>query len=178
MTARPNKFQLASIPLLLASIVLFFLPLDGHADELDKDRYALSETSDGVLRLDRESGRVSECKQIDGSWRCVPVPDAELAFEMEIETLAKENARLLARNQELEAKILAIGRSAEEAMSDLNGKTLAPKTEAPKSEERVEGLSTEDEKQIDRALDFTEKAMRRFFGLMRTLREEFDNQQP
>ncbi len=178
MTARPNKFQLASIPLLLVSFSLPFFPHDGHTDELDKDRYALSETGEGVLRLDRENGRVSECKKVSGNWRCVPVPDAQLAFEVEIEALAKENARLLARNQELEAKILAIGRSAEEAMSDLNGKTLAPKTETPKAEDRVEGLSTDDEKQIDRALDFTEKAMRRFFGLMRTLRDEFENPTP
>ncbi|MBA5779145.1 hypothetical protein H2509_18610 [Stappia sp. F7233] len=149
----------------LAAVLLAAAPVQAADNPLDKDRYSLSETGDGFLRLDRQSGRVSLCKKVNDAWRCVPLPDAERALEEEIAALAIENERLTARNRELEAKILAIGRSAEEAMGGLNGKEARPSPD---------GLSAEDEKQLDRALDFTEKAMRRFFGLMQSLREELE----
>ena len=86
-----------------------------EATVLDTDRFMLSETGDGVLRLDRSTGRVSLCREANGAWRCAPVADAERALEAEIERLTTENLRLSARNRELEAKILAISRSAQDA---------------------------------------------------------------
>jgi len=47
--------------------------------------------------------------------------------------------------------------------------------EAGRREDGGSSLSREDEEEIDRALDFTEKAMRRFFDLMKTLRDEFED---
>lgn len=155
----------------LAAILLVAAPVQAEENPLDKDRYLLSETGDGFLRLDRESGRVSLCKKVNDAWRCVPLPDAEQALEEEIAALTIENERLTARNRELEAKILAIGRSAEEAMGGLDGKDGAPGVQPPSV-----GLTNEDEKKLDEALDFTERAMRRFFGLMKELRKELEEQ--
>lgn len=139
-------------------------------DALDRDRYSLEETDGGFLRVDRESGLVSLCQNVNNAWRCAPVPDAQLALEDEIDELRSEIGKLSARNDELEAKILAISRAADEALSGIAEDDVKPKTETPS-----DSLTQSDEEQIDRALDFTEKAMRRFFGLMKDLRDEFED---
>lgn len=157
------------IALLLGGVLLAQTAV-AQEEALDQDRYGIEKTDEGYLRIDRESGHVSLCQKANGAWRCAPVPDAQLALEDEIDELRNEIERLSARNNELEAKILAISRAADEALSGISQDDVKPKTGAPS-----DSLTQSDEEQIDRALDFTEKAMRRFFGLMKDLRDEFED---
>ncbi|MAB00501.1 MAG: hypothetical protein CMN87_01260 [Stappia sp.] len=144
----------------------------GHAaglddrPQVDRDRYVLAPAGDIFLRLDRETGRVAECSKVNATWRCVAVPDAQLALEAEIERLGKQVTALRAENAELRRKA-GLARPGESV----------PKTDALP---RVDGddeptFTPEEEKELGRALDFTEKAMRRFFGMMKSLREEYDD---
>ncbi|NRG19590.1 hypothetical protein HPQ64_18015 [Rhizobiales bacterium] len=160
------------IPRVIAFLLGILLAQTAFAQEetLDRERYSIEKTDEGYLRVDRESGHVSLCQKANGAWRCAPVPDAQLALEDEIDKLRSEIERLSARNSELEAKILAISRAADEALSGISEDDVRPKTDAPS-----DSLTRNDEEQIDRALDFTEKAMRRFFGLMKDLRDEFED---
>jgi hypothetical protein len=133
------------------------------------DRYVLAPAGEGYLRLDRQNGRVAECSLRNDSWRCVPVPDAQLALEAEIARLAGEVASLRAENARLSggtdnARPGTPPRSAPEA---------APGT-PPREEDGRPRFSPEEEAELDKALDFTEQAMRRFFGLMKTLRDEYE----
>ncbi|MDJ0933457.1 hypothetical protein [Breoghania sp.] len=60
---------------LLAAALL--VPSASIADELspvDSDRYTLHEMSEGWLRLDRKTGKVSLCRAKYGEWTCAPVP--------------------------------------------------------------------------------------------------------
>ena len=144
----------------------------GHAagvedrPQVERDRYVLAPAGDIFLRLDRETGRVAECSKVNATWRCVAVPDAQRALEAEIERLGEQVSALRAENSELRRKA-GLTRPGESV----------PKTDAlPRSGEDGEPtFSPEEEKELGRALDFTEKAMRRFFGMMKTLREEYDD---
>ncbi|MCC4243896.1 hypothetical protein [Stappia indica] len=134
----------------------------GDRPDADPERYVLSPAGESFLRLDRQTGRISQCLKRDETWRCVLVPDVQIVLEEEVARLSEEVASLRAENRRLAAK----------AGEPPAAEDSAPA--APKGGER-HSLTPEEEKEIDRAMDFTEKAMRRFFGMMRTLRQEYDS---
>lgn len=131
----------------------------GDRPDADPDRYVLSPAGESFLRLDRQTGRISQCLKRDEAWRCVLVPDVQIVLEEEIARLSGEVASLRAENRRLAEKA---------------GEPPAAEGPAPPAPER-HSLTPEEEKDIDRAMDFTEKAMRSFFGMMKTLRQEFDS---
>lgn len=130
----------------------------GERPDADPDRYVLSPAGESFLRLDRQTGRIAQCVQRDEAWRCVLVPDVQIVLEEEIARLSEEVASLRAENRRLAEKA---------------GEPAAPEGRTPAAPER-HSLTPEEEKDIDRAMDFTEKAMRRFFGMMKTFRQEFE----
>jgi hypothetical protein len=132
---------------------------DAERPQVDGDRYVLAPAGEGYLRLDRQNGRVAECSRRNDTWRCVPVPDAQLALEAEIARLGEEIATLRAENARLSG--------------EQGGARTAP-DQKPRADGEAPRFTPEEEQELDKALDFTEKAMRRFFGLMKTLREEYD----
>lgn len=144
-------------------------------------RYGLLNANGDILRIDREAGTVSFCQKENQTWRCVPAPLAEEAYIAEINALYEEVDRLTARLEELQKNG---GRSD----SEKGGIGKAPSTQsvappedaarAPETKVKPSpGLSEEDEAQLDKMLRFSERAMRRFMGLMRDLRTEFDGEQ-
>lgn len=146
-------------------------------------RYALVKANGDILRIDREAGTISYCRKANGAWRCMPAPLAEEAYLAEIAALSDEISRLAARIEELEG---AAGRATTEPAP---GATVQPPAVeedrqssgiAPNEQDAEDGgepsgqLTDEDEEQLDRMLQFSEKAMRRFFGLMRDIQKELD----
>jgi hypothetical protein len=79
------------------------------------ERYSLVSVDGDVLRVDRQNGTVSVCKQKNEAWRCNPVPLAEEAYLAEINTLAGEVERLTARVEELEAATQMVSRNCRQA---------------------------------------------------------------
>ncbi len=144
----------------IAGMILCLMPFSAVADDdfMDRDRYVLSDTGDGWLRLDRSNGRVSLCEETNGRVICLPVPDAATAYEMEIDRLLGENAALEARVAALEAELAERG----------------PVTGDSPSKDDEKSLS-ESEQEFDQMMDLTERAMRRFFGMVRTLQDEFND---
>ncbi|MEP4032043.1 hypothetical protein [Roseibium polysiphoniae] len=154
---------------------------DPKADLEQEKRYALVPSGDDILRIDREAGSVSFCRKTNDIWRCVPAPLAEEAYLAEIASLADEVDELKARLRELEA---GAGDSPMGSVNPGAGKGATSPTitgEAPGAgnadEETAKDtpLSDEDEAQLEQMLNFSEKAMRRFFGLMKDLRDELDS---
>jgi hypothetical protein len=138
----------------------------GPRPSVPEDRYLLAPAGKAFLRLDRESGRVAECRRRGEAWRCVAVPDAQLAMEQEISRLSDELASLRDENAALEKRLAENGQTPSEKRPDASASRPGAGDEP--------AFSPEEEAELDKALDFTEKAMRRFFGLMKTLREEYD----
>ncbi len=149
-------------------------------------RYGLVEANGDILRIDRQAGSVSFCRKINEAWRCMPAPLAEEAYQEEIADLSQEIDRLKARIHELEGE--ASIRPEEPApqagtenakppqtAEDKAAEEQTPEEKAPLADKDKSAprLSDEDEQQLERMMQFSEKAMRRFFGLMKDLQTEF-----
>lgn len=198
----PSLFR-KRVVLMLAAASLVLLPSTGYAqngqvgdnpaagepvtgDQSPTDRrYGLVEANGDILRIDREAGSVSFCRKLNGAWRCMPAPLAEQAYQDEIADLSQEVDRLKARIRDLEAQVSAgpeesapqagaepakPPQTAENKASEGQKAEEAPSADKDKSASR---LSDEDEQQLERMMQFSEKAMRRFFGLMKDLQSEF-----
>lgn len=149
-------------------------------------RYGLVEANGDILRIDRQAGSVSFCRKINEAWRCMPAPLAEEAYQEEIADLSKEIDRLNARIRDLEAaaSVQPEGpapqagtengeppQTAEDKPGE--GQTAEEKAPPADKDKSASRLSDEDEQQLERMMQFSEKAMRRFFGLMKDLQTEF-----
>ncbi len=122
------------------------IPVPGPADE---GAFSMMPADGRHLKIDRRSGEVSICSEAAGAWSCRLVPDDRRAYEDEIERLQAENDRLLDRIAALEAErdALAGGDS---------------------------WIGPEDEKKVEEFLDFSDKALRRFFGMVQDLKRDLE----
>jgi len=163
------------------------------ADEASQElaeggRYGLLKLGEEVLRIDREAGTVSFCSKRNELWRCMPAPLAEEAYLAEIEAL---NAQISALNTKIEdLQSAAVPQQGEEqagsgsqepaetqgSLSGDEGQDRPDSGAAAAEDEN--GLSRSDEEDLEEILDFTEMAMRRFFGLMQELRSDFQTGTP
>ena len=122
----------------------------------ENGRFTILPWEDGLLRLDSRTGALSVCTIADGQVQCRAGADERAALESEIERLQKENA-------ELKAKVGALPASPAPPDPPPPGATPAP---APIPAPRTELPNDPD---LDRALDYAERMMRR---IMRALRDE------
>lgn len=135
------------------------------------ERYSLVAVEDDILRIDRQNGTVSVCSEQNQAWRCRPVPLAEDAYLAEISELAAEVDRLTARLETLEsAGVETDGKLPPGAALDRPGKD-GNKTDRPSL------LDKEEEEDLEKVLTFTESAMRRFFGMVRELRNDLQGEE-
>lgn len=161
----------------VAAVLVLAVPAQAQSGMASKDsqavtegqpeRFSLVESDGDILRVDRQTGTVSICRKQNSSWRCNPVPLAEEAYLAEINELAAEVDRLTARLEQLEDQE---GSPAPQAP----GSTLkrqGPKTDGGDQTSRW----IEEDEELERVLTFTESAMRRFFGMVRDLQKDFDN---
>lgn len=105
----------------------------------ENGRFSMTPTEGGFLRLDTRSGEVALCRPKGDTVECRAAPNESSPLASEIDRLAKENADLRAR---------------------LAGQSPPPPAAAPPSRTQQE---------MDRALDYAERFMRR---MMRIMREE------
>lgn len=133
-------------------------------------RYILRQTDDGYLRVDRESGDTSLCQGDGDSWTCRAVADDRQALEAEIARLADENADLARRVDELQQELAAVtdGDPADgEAPGDQGS------AEPPAGEEE-NTLDLPSEKELDQLMETFESMMRRFLGMVRSLKDDME----
>ncbi|MTI00219.1 hypothetical protein [Roseibium sp. RKSG952] len=169
------------------------------------DRFQLVPEGDGYLRLDKLEGTFSYCKEFDSGWRCFPAPLAEEAYEAEIAALSGEIdvlTRKLETAHKARAKTVDALNSAERTIAALQeelaaaeralGEQALPRrpgsaVDLPNGQAGTDDtphgegsgsqtLPADEQDELDRVLDFTEDAMRRFFGLVKELQEEFAGQ--
>lgn len=117
------------------------------------DRYALIVVDDGYIRLDTQSGEVARCTGKPDTLTCRLAADERLAYVSEIE-------RLETRLDELEARM---------------GALEAERAERPLADSRRYGLPSDEE--LDEVMTMTDKVFRRFFGLVRELKRDIEQDQ-
>ena len=138
-------------PRLLFSAIALAL-LVGAAPDADQagGRYRMTPAEGGAfLRLDTQTGAMSVCQRKDGRWACEAVPDERRALETEIDRLKSEVRRL--------EELLALP---------------DPGTPDGKRAQRSgPKLSLPSEEDIDRAMDYAQRMMRKFKERMREFRD-------
>ena len=134
----------------------------------ENGRYAMSATSDGVLRLDTRTGAMSTCSNSGAGWACYAVPDERAAMDAEIGRLQADNEKLKA---ELAARPPVVTGKIDEALpkSDALPKDDArpksdslrkPEPKIAEGERKIE-IPLPSDRDMDRMMSFLERAWRR-----------------
>jgi hypothetical protein len=119
-------------------------------------RYKLTPVEGGAfLRLDTQTGVVSVCQRKDANWACAAVPDDRRALESEIGRLATENKELQGSVKRLE-ELLALPDPEGTDKRALRG----PKIQLPS------------EADVDWAMDYVQRMMRKFKDRMRDFKND------
>lgn len=129
-----------------AALVLALSSSAALAETTVSGRYSMTPTDGGFLRLDSVTGSVAVCTAKDSAWSCTATPDSLLALQSEIDRLAADNDRLETENEALKASAATAERS--------------PLADLPSDAE------------IDRAMGFFEKVLRRFKTIVEDLKKE------
>lgn len=144
-----------------ATLFVAFGLLLGHsavAEDAGAGRYQIAPDGDGFVRLDTETGALAHCDRSDGVWRCAVVAEDRSAVDRRIVELQEELAALRGDLTALSERLAALEEGEEEA---------------PATSDNL----AESEKEFDEALSFAERMMRRFFDMVRELKNEEPPQQ-
>lgn len=131
-------------------------------EPLADDQYHIVQIADGILRIDRQSGEITECRDDGNGWICRLSADDRQAYEAEINRLDMEIGRLENEVSRLQGTL--------EGMPDDETSPDFPEPD-PSMRERLD-LPTDEE--LDAVMDTAEEAMRRFFGIVQGLREDME----
>jgi len=121
------------------------------------ERYMIAKSGNDILRVDRKTGAISVCRARGERWVCELVADDRAAYEAEIGYANKAADKLKKRVADLEQRLAALEENP-------NAKSGA----------KEPSLSDKAERELDRFMTFSEHAMRRFFGMVKSLREDYE----
>jgi arylsulfatase A-like enzyme len=159
--------RLALALLMSASVMASPAMAQGATEPMDTDKYLVVEIDEGVLRIDRQTGDISECQETRNGWVCRLIADDRLAYEAEINRLDAEVERL---EEEL--------RAARQALEDADlgeGDDLSLVPEADPDDPTVrERLDLPTQEELDAVMDTAEEVMRRFFDMVQGLRDDIE----
>jgi hypothetical protein len=138
---------------LLISVVALAV-LVGATPETEEraGRFVMTPVEGGFLRMDSHTGAVSMCQRSSGKWACEAVADDRRALDTELERLGAENRELSSKVRRLEEML---------ALPDAEGKDRR-------------GLQLPSEEEVDRALGYMQRLMRKFKEKLRELDSDSD----
>ena len=135
--------------LVLASIAPALATAALAADAAAPGRFTLTPAANGsFVRLDTQTGEVSECSGAAAALVCKSTPDERSALQAQIDKLTKENAELRAT-------------AATQPAADSGAEVKIPS-----------------DKDVDKAFNFMERMIKRFRGLIDEMRKEPTEPQP
>ncbi len=144
-------------PVLICAVLLLSpaMPMVAMAEETS--RYTMIETDDGIIRLDKQTGAMSNCKKSFESWACEPM--REMTQEQKNSSPADENEQIAALKLEnLKLK---------QRLADLE-----QLKQSPDDLEHDKKFKLPSDEEVDEAITYMEKMIRKFGGAMKRLREE------
>jgi len=130
---------------------------------LDSSRYTIENRDDGFVRLDRQNGNMSFCSVNSGNMICRLGADERLAYEDEI-------AKLHQRLDGIEERISSIGEGQKQTKPSLSLPENRPKVDVPGTKPK----ETELDKEFEKAMEFAQDAMRRFFEVVKDLKQKYE----
>lgn len=130
-------------------------------EPLVDDQYHIVQIVDGILRIDRQSGEITECRDDGNGWICRLSADDRQAYEAEINRLDLEINRLESELSNLQIEL--------EAQTDPEVSQTDPTVR--------ERLDLPTDAELDAVMETAEEAMRRFFGIVQNLRRDMETDQ-
>ena len=154
----PNHILGLSLLTCLTSALFLTCLVKSSTAEETQSRYSMIESENGIIRLDKKTGSMSNCKKTSDDWTCTPIKEAsktntKRANNERVDELQNANETLEKENQRLKQKI-------EDLEFGLNEKPADKKFKLPSDEE------------VDEAITYMEKMIRKFGGAMKRLREK------
>lgn len=73
-------------------------PIAFASPALADNRFTMTETADGFIRLDNETGKISHCREKAGGFACELAADERAAYEAEILALTERLEKLEAKS--------------------------------------------------------------------------------
>ncbi len=110
----------------------------------------------GYVRLDTELGQMSLCQRRDGDWSCRDMADPSRGLGSEIERLRAENQKLKAEIRQME-------------------ETLLGDKDGGRSGGRGGAFKLPSEKDVDEAMDYAQRMLRKFRDKLKDLEAELPN---
>lgn len=117
-----------------------------------QDRYQLLDRGGSLVRMDRVTGQVSTCRKVGVSLACSIAAD--------------EREALLSANEELSSRIDAL---------DQRLKLLEKPDSTTRPDESAQEDNSEDIPGFDKAMEVTERVMRRMIAMMKELKGDFES---
>ena len=116
-------------------------------------RYTMHKTDDGFVRLDTETGAVSLCRKSAESWGCEPMAGTGPSLTAEVARLKSQNAELRAEIKRME-------------------ENLGLRGDRNKSAENRPNFKFPTEKEVDGALDYFERMLKKFQDRLKRLEQK------
>ena len=133
--------------LILAGVLFLAAPVLAEDAAPAGGRYAIQSSDNGFVRLDTESGAISHCKRMEGTWRCDAITEDKAVLEKQVGVLSAQVETLSTEIDRLKGEIATL-------------KTGPPQT----------SLTPKEEREFDKAMGFAERLMKRFFEIVRDLK--------
>src|SRR5215475_10327776 len=133
--------------------------------DTENGHFTLSQTRDGLVRLDTRNGQVSNCTHDETGWACRLVPDERAAMDAEIGRLQAENDHLKAQ---LAARDPAAGKT-DEALPKSDKKVEPKAAEGERNKIEIPLPSDQD---MDRMMSFLERAWRRLIDMANRIQKD------
>ena len=123
------------------------------AQDSKTGRYTMHKSDDGFVRLDTETGAVSLCRKGDQGWGCEAMADTGGSTSAEVARLKRENAELRAEIKRMEENL------------GLHG-------DRKKSAGKRPDFKLPTEKEVDQALDYFERMLKKFQDRLKRLERQ------
>ena len=126
-------------------------------------RYTMTPADGGFIRLDTESGAMSLCARKADGWACEAMPDSVAAMNRDLDALKAENKALKDEIRRLEETFGL----AEPGKTDPGKKAEVPPDARPGGK-----LQLPTEKDVDQAMDYMTRMLRKFRDKLKELESE------
>lgn len=124
------------------------------APDSQNGRYSFSPSADGMIRLDTQTGTVSQCSNSAAGWACYTVPDERKALDEEI-------GRLQAENEKLRAQLASAGKP--------DDRPAGPS--AAEKERKIE-IPLPSDQDVDRVMSLLQRAWKRLVEMANQVQKD------
>ncbi len=120
----------------------------------EEGRFSIKSAGDGFIKLDKQTGGLTHCRQVNTAWTCKVLKDESGELSASVEELLEEAARIKQENKALKARLAQM----EEKLAKL---------EADPKE-----LKMPSDQDVDKIMGFFEKLLERFLEFAKRVQEQ------